>query len=42
MQADKLFTQPHDPAFAEGYTDFLSDLGYQPDSDFPLWWSKER
>ena len=42
MQVAKLFTQPFDPEFAEGYTDFLSALGYQPDTDFPLWWSKER
>ena len=42
MRVARLFTQPHDPAFPEGYADFLSELGYQPDPDFPLWWSKEH
>jgi hypothetical protein len=42
MKVAKIFTQPHDPAFSEGYPDFLAALGYQPDRDFQEWWSKER
>ena len=42
MRAVRLCTQPRNPAFPDGYTDFLSELGYQPDPDFPLWWSKEH
>jgi hypothetical protein len=42
MDVAKTFTQPHEPAFPDGYTDFLSALGYQPDADYPLWWSRER
>jgi hypothetical protein len=41
MRVTKLFTQPHDSAVPQGYTDFLHTLGYQPDPDFRLWWSKE-
>jgi hypothetical protein len=40
MGTEKIFTQPRDPAYPEGYTDLLSELGYRPDADFPLWWSK--
>lgn len=36
----KLYTQPHDPAFEEGYQDFLRRLGYAPDAAHPTWWSK--
>ena len=42
MNVAKIFTHPQDPAFSEGYPDFLAALGYQPDRDFPEWWSKER
>jgi hypothetical protein len=42
MDVVKTLTQPHEPAFPDGYTDFLSALGYQPDADYPLWWSRER
>lgn len=42
MHVDKIFTQPHEPDFPEGYTEFLGALGYQPDPTFPLWWSKGR
>jgi len=40
MGVAKLFTQPHEPTFAEGYTDFLSRLGYAPSLAYPRWWSK--
>jgi hypothetical protein len=42
MQVAKIFTQPHEPTFAEGYPDFLSRLGYVPDPESPRWWSKVR
>lgn len=42
MPVVKLFTQPQEPAFPAGYPEFLAALGYQPDRDFPAWWSKER
>lgn len=41
MRVAKLFTQPHDPALPEGYTDFLDALGYAPDREFARWWSKQ-
>lgn len=40
MRVDTIFTQPHEPTFSEGYTDFLSRLGYGPDPDFAGWWRK--
>jgi len=40
MGVVKLFTQPHEPTFEQGYTDFLSRLGYAPDPACPEWWSK--
>ena len=41
MAVAKIYTLPADPAYAEGYTEFLSELGYQQDTDFPGWWSRE-
>jgi hypothetical protein len=41
LEVRKIFTQPHEPTFEEGYTDFLSNLGYTSDPDFERWWSKE-
>jgi hypothetical protein len=38
----KIYIEPHEPAFEEGYTTFLSRLGYAPDPDYPCWWSKRR
>jgi len=38
----KIFTQPREPTFEEGYRDFLSRLGYQPDSESPGWWSRGK
>ena len=35
-----LFTLPYDPAFVEGYTDFLSRLDYVADPMTPGWWRK--
>jgi hypothetical protein len=40
MGVAKVFTQPHEPTFERGYTDFLSRLGYAPDPAYPEWWSK--
>jgi hypothetical protein len=40
MGVNRIFTQPHEPTFKEGYTEFLSGLGYSPDPDFGHWWSK--
>ena len=40
MKVARIFTQPHEPTFEEGYPDFLSRLGYQPDPESPRWWSK--
>ncbi len=37
----KIYTTSHEPTFEEGYTDFLSGLGYAPDAENPRWWSKE-
>lgn len=42
MGVRKIFTEPHEPAFEESYTEFLSSLGYTPDPDFERWWSKEQ
>ncbi len=33
-----LFTPPYDPAFEDGYTDFLSSLGYTADPVTLGWW----
>jgi hypothetical protein len=35
-----LFTPPYDPAFENGYTDFLSSLDYAADPLAPGWWRK--
>jgi hypothetical protein len=35
-----LLTPPYDPAFENGYTDFLSSLGYTADPVTPGWWRK--
>jgi hypothetical protein len=35
-----LFTPPYDPAFENGYADFLSSLGYTADPLTPGWWRK--
>lgn len=40
VRVTRIFTQPHEPSFEEGYTGFLSELGYQEDSAYPGWWSK--
>ncbi len=40
MGVNRIFTQPHEPTFQEGYTEFLSRLGYAPDPEFEPWWSK--
>jgi hypothetical protein len=37
---ENLWTAPHEPAFPEGYREFLSRLGYAPDIEHPFWWSK--
>jgi hypothetical protein len=41
MGVRKTFTEPREPTFEEGYTEFLSGLGYAPDPDFERWWSKK-
>lgn len=40
IDAPKLFTLPHEPAFAGHYTDFLKRLGYGADIENIGWWSK--
>lgn len=40
MGVARVFTQPHEPTFEEGYTGFLGRLGYAPDPACPEWWSK--
>lgn len=40
MEVTKMFTQPREPAFEEGYAEFLTRLGYEPDASCPKWWSK--
>lgn len=40
MGVRMIYTAPHEPTFEEGYTDFLSQLGYAQDERYPLWWSK--
>jgi hypothetical protein len=42
MDVRTIFTQPHEPAYADDYPAFLSSLGYAPDASFPQWWSKRR
>jgi hypothetical protein len=40
MGVARIFTQPHEPTFERGYTDFLRRLGYAPDPVYSRWWSK--
>lgn len=40
MAVGKVFTEPREPTFEEGFTKFLNRLGYSPDPDYPRWWSK--
>jgi hypothetical protein len=40
--SEKLWSAPHEPTYPEGYRDFLRGLGYQPDTDAPIWWSKMK
>jgi hypothetical protein len=42
MGVAKIFSQPHEPTFKEGYPEFLDRLGYQPDPESPGWWSKGK
>ena len=42
MAVERIFTQPREPTFAEGYPDFLRRLGYAADPDYPSWWSKSK
>lgn len=42
LDVPKIFTPPHEPAFPEGYREFLTQLGYAQDADYPLWWGKQR
>ncbi len=42
MGAAKIFTQPHEPTWEQGCTDFLGRLGYAPDPAHPGWWNKKR
>lgn len=42
MGVYRIFTQPNEPTFTEGYTEFLSRLGYAPDPNFERWWVKHR
>lgn len=42
VEAPKLFTTPDEPTFPEGYSEFLRGVGYSPDVEHRLWWSKER
>jgi hypothetical protein len=41
LNVSKIFTLPYDPAFEEGYQEFLTRLGYGLDRESPEWWSKE-
>jgi hypothetical protein len=41
LNVGKVFTLPYEPTFEQGYTEFLSRLGYALDPDNPAWWSKE-
>lgn len=42
LDAPKIFTAPHEPTFPEGYREFLTRLGYAPNAEHSLWWSKRR
>ncbi len=41
ISARKLYTLPHEPAFAGNYRDFLRSIGYEQDSEYSEWWSKK-
>ena len=41
LGANRIFTQPHEPTFEAGYTEFLRTLGYTPDPNQERWWRKE-
>ena len=41
MGVKKIFTQPYEPTFEQGYRDFLSHLGYTSDPNYERWWSKQ-
>ena len=38
----EIFTQPREPTWPEGYTGFLSRLGYAPAPGYPDWWRAEK
>lgn len=38
----KFFTAPHEPAFPNGYREFLKGMGYAQDREYPVWWSKRH
>jgi len=40
MGVARIFTQPYELTWQDGYTDFLSNLGYAPDAEYRGWWSK--
>ncbi len=41
LQVPKILALPQEPDFGEGYTYFLSRLGYAVDTENPDWWSKQ-
>ena len=42
LQTAKIFTEPREPTFENGYKEFLSNLEYSPNPEFKGWWHKER
>ena len=42
VRAPHLLTAPHEPTMPTGYPEFLTRLGYTPNAEYPLWWSKQR
>ena len=42
IPAGRVFTEPREPTFEQGYPEFLEQLGYAPDPAFAGWWSKQQ
>jgi hypothetical protein len=40
IAVQRIYTHPHDPAFQQGYTEFLGQLGYGPHPEYAEWWGK--
>lgn len=42
VSTENLWTAPHEPAYPDGYSEFLTRLGYARNTQYPIWWTKGK